>query len=298
MRRPASRQKDSQASAAAHPPAIAEGAGHSLATWRAHYDKRGSLRRAALASAAFAALPLGGEAPGAAAAEADPWDSGASSEEEDGGGGGVAPGPAPGGSGRLATPEPPVADEGAGGDSNGQIEPLIAGDLPSGASAAAGAAAGGTSAAAGAVAAGQLQLALVPPAPRRTLQDLQGLWDAAAPRRGRPPKPPKPAAMAAPPRPRLSYRPQAGCDFLTAYEARHLRGRGADALLLACRRLLEGTVDAGWTPERAWGGGLGGHPNTAAMMFALAGGKVEFERCDVPGCANCEAARAARAVTA
>jgi len=31
------------------------------------------------------------------------------------------------------------------------------------------------------------------------------------------------------------------------------------------------------------------------MMFALAGGKVEFERCDVPGCASCEAARAARA---
>jgi len=295
VRRPASRQKTSQASAAAHPPAIAEGAGHSLATWRAHYDKRGSLRRAALASAAFAALPLGGEAPGAAGAEADPWDSGASSEEEDGGGGGVAPGTAPGGSGRLATPEPPVADEGV---RNGQIEPLIDPALPAGASAAAGAAAGETSAAAGAVAARQLQLALVPAGPKRTLQDLQGLWDAPAPRKGRRPKPPQPAAIAAPPRPRLSYRPQAGCDFLTAYEARHLRSRGVDTLLLACRRLLEGTVDAGWTPERAWGGGLGGHPNTAAMMFALAGGKVEFERCDVPGCASCEAARAARAEAA
>lgn len=170
-------------------------------------------------------------------------------------------------------------------------------DLPAGAGAGAGAAPVTSGVLLGAPARGQLQLALVHPAPKRTLQDLQGLWDAEPARRGRKPKPRPPAALAAPPRPRLTYRPQPGCDFLTAYEARHIRSRGADALLLACRRLLEG-ADAGWTPERAWGGGPRSHPNTAAMMYALAGGRTEFERCEQTGCADCAAARAARAARA
>jgi len=261
---------------------IAEGCGNSLATWRAAYDKRGSLRRAKQCAAAFAELPLareGDDPAGAAAAEED-WDSGASSDGEEGGDAGDAPDAA---AACATTPAPATQQAvgaGAVAELNGSM-PVIHADLPAGAGGGAG----------GAASTGALALALVPaPAGGQLgLQDLQDLFDRPAPRRGRPPRP-RLAAPVAPAGPRFSYALRPGARFLTAYAVGRIQTGGARNLLAAVTRTLEG-AEPGWTPERAWGAG-GDRPNTTAMKYALAGGKAAYDRCAAPGCEECMADRA------
>jgi hypothetical protein len=270
------------------PAAVATAQGHSLATWRASYDKRGTYRKALVAAAAFAALPLGpAGAEGNAPEDPDPWESDPESADEGGSGGAGAAPVAPEASGAVP-PDDGVED---GEDfSNGSIvaiHPILA----AGAGGSGGAAASGGQ---------QLQLALAPQptASPTVLAALQTLWESPPARRGRPPKRAAPGpAPAAPSRPRVAYKPRADAAFLTAFEADGLRRKGTEVLLAACDLLLEGTVDPGWSARRAYVStdARGSHPNTAAMMYALAGGKTAFNACAVAGCQRCAEAEAALA---
>ena len=265
-------------------PAIAEAQGHSLPTWRAIYDKRGQLRRTALAAKAFAALPLDPAAEEAALEEpaASSEESDSSDDAEGAGPGGRAPGAAPGG--QVAQQQSPVG-EGAVEDIP-EIRPLGS-DLSGGA-------------AGGAASAGQRQLALLPEGaaavaaaqpPALNLAILGGLWDLPPAQRGRPSK--KRALPAGPPAERRFYRLRPGAAWLTAFEASHLQRRGGTlALLAACDGLLEGTqAHPEWDARSTFGAG-GPHPNTTGMRNALCGGATAYAACAAPECQACAAAEA------
>ena len=287
VRRAVAREKAEQLLRA--PAAIASAQGHSLATWRASYDKRGTYRKALVAAAAFAALPLGpaAAAEGSAPEEPEPWESDPESEDEGGGGAGAAPGASASGAVAATVPLAAGVDQAVDNGSILAIQP----NLAAGAGGSGGAAASGGQ---------QLQLALAPQpsASPAVLAALQTLWESPPARRGRPPKREAPGpAPAAPRRPRLSYKPRAGAAFLTAFQARGLRKKSTAALLAACDLVLEGTVDPAWSARRAYVSidARGSHPNTEAMMHALAGGKAAFDECAAAGCRRCEEAEAALA---
>jgi len=277
--------------------------GHSLAAWEAHYDKRGALRRSALAAAAFAALPLGGEnseppARGAVPSESDADsepDSGSDSEEGESG--------APRGAGVRAPPPP------------GRAEPEQAGDgapMPAAEGRRRAAPSGSGLRAAPAPAPSGATLLLQSGAEREeedgsqndgpaiSLMGLQDLWDAPAPARGRRAALPPLAAEFQRRRQqrRFQLRPRPGGTerWLTAWEAHQLRDRGWRVLRSAMAIVLMASPsDPSWTPDVYIHGSdsRGARPNTEAMMRALCGGGAEWRWCARQGCSNCAEAKAA-----
>jgi hypothetical protein len=277
--------------------------GHSLAAWKAHYDKRGSLRRGELAAQLFAALPLGAQdAQDAAgpAAEAPPSDEAESASESDsdsesqGESGGAGAGASRGGASALELPRGGAATP-ASGTAVGNGAATAPGPAPSlqPAGGAGGAASGGTlqDADDGDVSALNGGISLL---------GLQDLWDAEPAPRGRRAAqhlPPLAAMFARKSKPfELRPRPGGRERWLTAWEARKIRLKGTAALREALARLLQASPGSDWTPDvyiAAATSSRGAKPNGAAMEKALCGGGNAWRHCARAGCSDCSEAEAA-----